>query len=143
MTAPADAAPLSYRGSCHCGAVRVSFETAKPLAPRACQCSFCRKHGARSVSDPDGSASIEWTLEPLRYRFASRAADYLVCARCGVYVGAVTGAPAGAIATLNLNAFDDPSLDLTASPVSYEGETSEQKEERRRSRWTPLRSFDL
>ena len=140
MTASPEATRRRYTGSCHCRAVRVAFETAKPLAPRACRCGFCRKHGARSVSDPDGAASIEWDLEPIRYHFASRAADYLICARCGVYVGAITDAPRGPIATLNLNAFEDPRLDLAALRVSYGGETPEQKAERRRSRWTPLRS---
>jgi hypothetical protein len=132
---------MIYRGSCHCGALRVSFETAKPLAPRACQCSFCRMHAARSISDPEGSASIEWDEEPLLYRFASRAADYVVCARCGIYIGAVTDAPDGRIATLNLNAFENPRPELAASPISYHGETAERKAERRRERWTPLLSF--
>ena len=40
--------------------------------------------------------------------------------------------------TLNLNAFDDPRLELSAVPVSYDGEDAETKAERRRERWTPL-----
>ena len=127
---------MRYAGGCHCGAIRFSFESERPLAPRACLCSFCRKHGARTVSDPQGSAWIEWDLEPLRYRFASRAADYIICLRCGIYIGAVTDEP---IATLNLNTFQEPRLDLAPSPVSYEDEWPDQKAERRRSRWTPLR----
>jgi hypothetical protein len=126
------------RGRCHCGAIELSFETDRPLAPRACQCSFCRKHGARSVSDPDGRAAIASTAEPRLYRFASRAADYILCSRCGVYLGAMTLIDGQRLATLNLNAFDDPRLDLTALAVSYEGESAEAKAERRRSRWTPL-----
>ena len=42
-------------------------------------------------------------------------------------------------ATLNLNAFDDPRLDLEGAPVSYEGEGAAAKAERRRQRWTPAR----
>ena len=124
-----------HNGRCHCGAIRIAFETEKPLAPRACQCSFCRKHGARTVSDPVGAAEIEWSLEPIRYRFAAHAADYLICRRCGVYVGAATEE----LATLNLNAFEDPHPELAAEPVSYEGESPEEKAQRRRRRWTPLR----
>ena len=70
---------MKHWGACHCGAIRVEFETAAPLAPRACQCSFCRKHGARTVSDPEGTAELRLAPETLRYRFASRAADYLLC----------------------------------------------------------------
>ena len=130
---------MRYTGFCHCGAIRIEFETGQPLAPRACVCTFCRKHGARSVSDPDGAAEIDCDVAPIAYRFASRAADYLICPRCGVYVGAVTGPPEARLATLNLNAFDDPRPDLIAEPVSYDGETAEGKAERRVARWTPVR----
>ena len=41
-------------------------------------------------------------------------------------------------ATLNLNAFDDPHLDLAAVPVSYDGETLAERRARRRRRWTPV-----
>lgn len=130
---------MRYTGSCHCGAVRTSFESDRPLAPRACLCSFCRKHGARTVSDPEGAATIDCTLPPLVYRFASCSSDYLLCPRCGVYVGAVFGPPEARLATLNLNAFDGQHLAMRAEPVSYEGESAERKAERRRLRWTPLR----
>ena len=126
-------------GQCHCGAIRLGFETIKPLAPRACQCSFCRKHGARTVSDPQGSAELTLGPETLRYRFGAKAADFLICGRCGVYVGALAEIDGRAHVTLNLNAFDDPLPDLVATPVSYDGEGAAAKADRRRSRWTPVR----
>ena len=48
------------------------FETGKPLASRACQCGFCRRHAARSVSDPGGSAILTVSVDPIRYRFGAR-----------------------------------------------------------------------
>jgi hypothetical protein len=132
---------VRYEGGCHCGAIRLTFETDRPLAPRACQCRFCRKHGARSVSDPGGAARLLFRLPPIRYRFASKAADYLICSACGVYVGATTGDGDAALITLNLNTFDDPHPELEAAPVAYDDETPEGKAERRRQRWTPVR-FD-
>ena len=131
----------TYTGQCHCGANRIVSESMHPLAPRACQCSFCRKHGARTVSDPDGSAILELAGDAIRYRFASKAADYLLCGTCGVYLGAVADIDGRTFATLNLNAFDDPRPDLVAAPVSYEGESAEAKALRRRARWTPARIF--
>ena len=128
-----------YSGGCHCAAIRFRFETRGPLAPRACQCSFCRKHGARSVSDPEGTAILTLGPKTLRYRFASKAADYILCARCGIYVGAVAELDGRTLVTLNLNACDDPRLDLEATPVWYDGETAAAKAERRRLRWTPAR----
>ena len=126
-------------GQCHCGAIRIELETEKRLEPRACQCSFCRKHGARSVSDPDGRAILTLGIEPIRYRFASKAADYVICPSCGVYLGALAEIDGAVFATLNLNAFDDPHPELAAAPVSYDGESAEAKVRRRRERWTPAR----
>jgi hypothetical protein len=126
-------------GQCHCGAIRVEFETGKPLNPRACQCGFCRRHGARTVSDPDGAAVLTLGGPAIRYRFATMTTDYILCARCGVYVAATAEIGGRLYATLNLNAFDEPRLDLAAEPFRYDGESAAAKAERRRAAWTPLR----
>jgi len=130
----------SLEGHCHCGAIGFSFRTAQ--APdrwpvRACQCGFCRCHGARTTSDPDGSVTFH-IADPatlLRYRFASRTADFLVCRNCGTYVAAVVTSSRGQFATLNVNAIAGIAAFPEAKPVSYEGESAEQKRERR---WTPV-----
>src|ERR671939_662142 len=46
-------------GTCHCGNIAIVLETGqdpRSLPLRACDCSFCRKHGARTTSDPEGRA---------------------------------------------------------------------------------------
>ena len=46
---------MRYEGGCHCGAVRLIFETAldpRETPVRACQCSFCRKHNTLAIADP-------------------------------------------------------------------------------------------
>jgi hypothetical protein len=91
------------------------------------------------VSDPEGSAELILGTEARRYRFGTRTTDFLFCGRCGTYVGALAELDGRTFATLNLNAFDDPRLDLEAAPVSYEGEDAEAKAERRRRNWTPAR----
>lgn len=133
--------PSLYSGGCHCGANRIAFQSAGPLAPRSCQCGFCRKHGARTVSDPEGIATLSLAPNVVRYRFASKAADYILCGTCGVYLGAVAEIDGRTFATLNLDAFDDPHRDLVAAPVTYEGESAKAKAARRRARWTPARVF--
>jgi hypothetical protein len=130
---------MGHAGQCHCGALRFAFETAKLLAPRACQCGFCRRHGARTVSDPAGSATLALGAETIRYRFGTGTTDFLICGRCGVYVGAAADLGGRLYVTLNLNAFDDPRLDLDGAPVSYDGEEAAAKAERRRAKWTPAR----
>jgi len=130
---------MDFSGACHCGEASFVFETAGALAPRACQCGFCRRHNARTVSDPGGAALLTLGAKVSRYRFGSRTTDFLICARCGVYVGATVEIEGQLYAALNLNAFDDPRLDLEAAPVSYDGESAEVKADRRRSNWTPGR----
>ncbi len=136
------AADMIHTGQCHCGAIRFTMETSHALAPRACQCGFCRRHGARTVTDPSGAAILTLGPETLRYRFASGSADYLLCGRCGNYVGALTQIGGALYATLNLNVFDEPHPELAAVPVSYEGESPKTKAARRHARWTPTRLQD-
>jgi hypothetical protein len=128
-----------HAGSCHCGALKLEFVTDRPLSPRACQCGFCRRQGARMVSDPEGSVELTLSPEVLRYRFGTKTTDFLLCGRCGIYAGAVQELDGRTFATLNLNAFENPHPELEAVRVSYEGEDSESKAERRRRKWTPAR----
>jgi hypothetical protein len=81
-------------GGCHCGniTVRVELEHAPDAcAPRACDCEFCRKHGAAWVSDPRGSLSIliRDERDASRYAQGDRLAEMLLCRNCGVLVGAL------------------------------------------------------
>jgi len=133
---------MLHTGRCHCGAIRLSFESERPLAPRACQCGFCRRHGARTVTDPKGLADVMLGSEAIRYRFGTGTSDFLLCGRCGVYAGAAARLDGRWYATLNLNAFDEPRLELAAVPVSYDGEGAEAKAARRQRNWTPARIHD-
>jgi hypothetical protein len=132
-----------FEGSCHCGAIALTFETSS--APerwqiRACQCGFCKRHGARTTADPVGRVSFrindEGALE--RYRFGLRTADFLLCRHCGVYLAAVISSPRGQFATLNVNALADPIGSRSATAVAYDDESAEQREQRRQARWTPV-----
>jgi len=131
------------RGSCHCGNLQTVFRSAimpADIPVRACQCSFCRKHNVRAVSDPSGGAEII-VRDPAklsRYRFGHGAADFFVCAHCGVYVAAVMEEDSAAYATLMVNAFDNQTDFVTsAEPIDYAGEGVEGRRERRRRKWTP------
>jgi hypothetical protein len=133
-------------GRCHCGAVGFEYRTEKPVGEwsvRACQCNFCRKHGAAYTSDPAGS--VRFTHEDAsllsRYRFGHKTADFVFCGRCGGYLGAVTEEGGQTLMVLNLRAFDPQPEGLPASQtMSYEGETTGDRNTRRASRWTPVRN---
>jgi hypothetical protein len=128
-----------YEGACHCGAVSARFETA--IAPdemdvRADQCGFCRRHGAKTVSDPAGRLVLGFREAAVeRYRFGTRSSDFIVCRSCGSYVAAVIEG----FGVLNVVAADIRSFaDLAARPVDYANETAATRLARRRERWTPL-----
>ena len=131
-----------YEGGCHCGAIRVSFEseqTPETLPVRACGCSFCRAHGAVTMTDPDGLARIDADRDALnRYQFGLRTADFIVCRNCGAYVGAFFDDGDAAYATLNVNTFRDRARFVqTAAHADYAAEDSDARMARRRLRWTP------
>ncbi len=128
-----------YEGACHCGAVRAAFETV--IAPaeidvRADQCGFCRRHGAKTVSDPAGSLALRFRESDVeRYRFGSRTCEFIVCRSCGAYVAAIIEG----YGVLNVVAADiDAFSRRPARPVDYEDETAATRLARRRERWTPL-----
>ena len=130
-------------GHCHCGNISLVFETSRPiddLPVRACACSFCAAHGARTTTDPDGHVRIE-VRDPARlsrYRFGLGTADFIVCRDCGVYIGAVMAEVDAAYATLNVNAFERAKAFLQlASTVSYDDEDDDARRARRRAKWTP------
>ena len=71
-------------------------------------------------------------------RFGSRTADYLVCRRCGVYVGAVCETGAGLRAVINTSSLADrAAFTQAASAPDYEGETMESRLARRAVNWMP------
>ncbi|MDX8499197.1 hypothetical protein RFM99_12315 [Mesorhizobium sp. VK4C] len=133
-----------HSGGCHCGNIRLSFSTTLDpagLEIRACQCSFCTRHGSRAAADPNGrlSISVEDKERLQTYRFGLRTADYLVCRECGVYVAAIAGDGAEARAIVIVNALDDRErFSREPIPVRYDAETRRQRLARRRSAWMPV-----
>ena len=133
----------NYSGSCHCGAIRYSYSTQRPPARwsiRACQCTFCRAHNALSTSDPLGH--IEFSIDsPGKlqcYRFGLKTADFLLCRKCGVYIGAVIETNNGIWGIINIRTLVETPSDLAAvAPIDYEGEDTGSRVARREDRWTP------
>jgi hypothetical protein len=99
-----------FHSSCHCGNLQAELETrlrADELVLRSCQCSFCKRHRARTVADKDGRARLRVSDPALlsRYQWNLRsAASQLI----------------------------QPALE-----VSYDAETLEQRRKRRQENWTP------
>src|ERR1700676_217391 len=139
-----DEARAKYEGACHCGALSIRYESAavpETWSVRACQCSFCRLHAALSTSDPGGSLAFSATdrADVQRYRFGMRTADFLICRRCGVYVGATFAAATGRFGIVNLRTLRHMP-DALPSPASmhYDDQSPAARALRREARWTTL-----
>ena|ERR1700722_13311380 len=131
----------TLRGGCHCASLEVAFETAldpAALPLRACQCSFCRRHGGVTTSDPAGRLLIEVRQhEQLqRYRFAHGITEFLICRSCGVYVAAVMETERRLLGVLNVNVLDErDGLLQQPQPMQYGTENAEAREARRAKVW--------
>lgn len=139
---------MTYVGSCHCGAIGFTYRTEKEPSAwsvRACQCSFCRAHHALSTSDPAGS--IEFTAADRdllsRYRFGLGTSDFLVCRRCGVYIGASIETPRGRFGIVTVNALRPIPSVPEATPMDYGAESKQQRIARREQRWSPLTAASI
>ncbi|MEK9671783.1 MAG: GFA family protein [Rhodospirillaceae bacterium] len=131
-----------HKGGCHCGNIAVTFTTDKKpsdIAPRACQCSFCRKHATRALSDNQGHIhiSVKDGSALGKYRFGQHVGDYVFCKNCGVYVSAYMDDGDKAFANVMANAMDDRDAWGPDEAIHYDGEDEAGKRARRRIKWTP------
>lgn len=129
-----------YDGSCHCGAVQIRLTSAKkPEEMRVgrCACSFCRRHGARTMGDPAGSVEFRGIAGSIRrYRFGLGITDYLLCAKCGTYVGAIMADEGKALGIVNVNSLDvRDTFDVSPPLHNYDGEDEARRRSRRRKFW--------
>ena len=139
---------ITLRGSCHCGQLRVAFSTSQDPAtihPRACDCSFCRKHGAAYISDPAGqltvSESHSGTLD--RYRQGSDTADFLICGRCGVLVAVTFEHESRIYGAANAGCLDGHTGLGSWATVSPEGLRPSEKASRWLKLWVPDVEFSV
>jgi hypothetical protein len=106
---------LIFRGQCHCGAIGVALMSDRPPAGQAlgaCQCSFCRKHNARTFSDPSAHVTLT-AADPehlQRYTFGLRTSEQIICRRCGVYVAMTLTEGDRVWSVINIDALEDRML---------------------------------
>jgi hypothetical protein len=126
-------------GGCHCGNISVAVELTRApdtYHPRACDCDFCRRHGAAWVSDPQGSLLIRIADErdASRYLQGAGIAEMLLCRRCGVLVAALW--PGQRLhGVVNATALAAREAFAAAQPVSPKQLSPEQKTSRWQSLW--------
>ena len=132
---------MVVEGRCHCGNVALRLETqrsADDLNPRVCSCRFCQMHGAVYVADSKGAAVID-IAEPaavIRYRFGEKTTDYLICRKCGSFIGAVLVEEGDCYSALNLNLTNQRELSA-GEGAAWRGQSPKERIAWRIARWTP------
>lgn len=130
----------SVSGGCHCGNILLDLRLANEPAsynPRACDCAFCRKHGAAYVSDARGSLRVRISDERRigTYRQGSELAEMLLCTHCGVLVGALYRTEGQIYATVNVRVIEGTESFGTEQPVSPKKLSGDAKVARWKDLW--------
>jgi hypothetical protein len=132
---------MLIHGHCHCGNISFALNwepDPAQIQARACNCSFCTKHGGVWTSNPSGSLEVSIKEPSLvsNYAFGTRTAQFHICSRCGI-VPVVTSRIDGHLyAVVSVNAFEgvDPSL-MRRAPASFDGEETPDRLARRKRNW--------
>ena len=132
---------MVIRGRCHCGNIAFVLEwlpDPAQIPARACDCSFCTKHGGLWTSHPGAALEVRVEDPSLvsKYAFGTRTADFHVCKRCGIVPVVTSEIDGGLYAVVSVHAFEgvDPAL-VKPAPISFEGEETGSRLGRRKRNW--------
>jgi len=77
----------TWRGSCHCGAVRFSFRSGPITRGVRCNCSICTRKGAVMSTEyfPPEVFTLEGQQALSVYRWGDLLVNHWFCRTCGVY----------------------------------------------------------
>ena len=112
----------TYRGSCHCGAVRYEADVDLAQGTAKCNCSICVKTRAWMAFVPAASVRLLAGEASLRdYTFGRKAIHHRFCGQCGVRPFAQTVDPQGnPMYALRVNCLDGVEVrDLADAQVQY------------------------
>ena len=132
---------MQIRGRCHCGNISFRLDwTPDPaeIPARACDCTFCVKHGGLWTSNPRGSLEIHVAdrSQVSRYEFGTKTATFHVCGRCGVVPVVTSDIDGHTYAVVSVKAFEDVDPAMVKSvPASFDGEGVDSRLARRRRNW--------
>jgi hypothetical protein len=136
---------MIFKGQCHCGAILAELTTGRQPSDQvlgACQCTFCRKHNARTFSNPDAHVKLT-AADPRQiqfYSFGLKTSYQIICRRCGVYVAMIMAEDDQVWSVINVDTLDNRALfSRVPEPRDYSAEDREERIARRKARWCPTR----
>lgn len=110
----------TYRGSCHCGAVRYEADIDLARGTIKCNCSICSKMRFWAVQLPPSAFRLLQGREALReYRFHLRRDGHNFCGECGINLFSTgESAVSGPFVAVTVASLDDmPVQELIAAPL--------------------------
>ena len=132
---------MLIQGRCHCG--NIAFQLEWPQDPpeipaRACDCSFCIKHGGVWTSHAESRlvVTVMDAAKVSAYAFGTRTAVFHVCSTCGAVPLVTSNVEGRRYAVVNVNVLEgiDASW-LRPRAVTFDNENVEARLARRRQYW--------
>jgi hypothetical protein len=99
----------TYKGSCHCGAVRFQADIDLAAPTYRCNCSICSKNRFwPAVIKPDAFRLLSGESELTKHLFSTKRNEHYFCKHCGVRCFGIGNAP-------EVNRV----IELAAAPIIY------------------------
>lgn len=113
----------TYRGSCHCGAVRYETDIDLSQGTFKCNCSICTKaRNWLAMVKPEQFRLLSGEKDLNDYQFGQKNIHHLFCRHCGMHPFAWGIIPdlGGKVYALNVLCLDDLNVDeLVSAPVAF------------------------
>ena len=112
----------TYRGSCHCGAVKFEADLDLTQGSYRCNCSICRRTRFwPAVAKPEGFRLLAGEADLTQYVFHTKKNLHYFCRHCGVRAfGVGTETPIGTMVGVNLGCIEDLSdEELSRVPITH------------------------